>query len=126
MVQQVTHNIKVSVKTNFEGVFPEGTAHQYAFSYTVTIENQGQHAVQLKSRFWRIKDALHPTEVVSGEGVIGEQPIIEPGNLHQYSSGCVLASPLGSMQGYYLMKTSFETLEIKIPFFKLSAPFALN
>jgi len=126
MVQQVTHNIRVSVKTSYEGVFQEGSKKQYAFSYTVSIENQGQHAVQLKSRFWRIKDALHPTEIVAGEGVIGEQPIIEPGNSHSYSSGCILVSPIGSMQGYYLMKTSFETLQIKIPLFKLSAPFALN
>ncbi|MEZ4778444.1 MAG: Co2+/Mg2+ efflux protein ApaG [Flavobacteriaceae bacterium] len=126
MVQQVTHNIKVSVETNFEGSFYSDHKKQYAFSYTVLIENQSQHAVQLKSRFWLIKDALNETETVEGEGVIGEQPIIEPGTKHQYNSGCILVSPFGSMQGYYKMKTPFAEIEVGIPLFKLSAPFAMN
>ncbi|MBW2936648.1 Co2+/Mg2+ efflux protein ApaG [Aureisphaera sp. CAU 1614] len=126
MVQQVTHNIKVSVETYFEGSFYSDQKKQYAFSYEVLIENQSQHSVQLNSRFWLIKDALNETETVEGEGVIGEQPIIEPGGKHQYNSGCVLVSPFGSMQGYYKMKTPFSEIEVTIPLFKLNAPFAMN
>lgn len=126
MVQQVTHNIKVSVETSFEGSFYSDHKKQYAFSYTVIIENQSQHPVQLKSRFWLIKDALNETETVEGEGVIGEQPIIEPGAKHQYNSGCILVSPFGSMQGYYKMKTPFTEIEVGIPLFKLNASFAMN
>ncbi|MEZ4875579.1 MAG: Co2+/Mg2+ efflux protein ApaG [Flavobacteriaceae bacterium] len=126
MVQQVTHNIKVSVETAFEGSFLTDHKKHYAFSYAVLIENNSQHSVQLKSRFWLIKDALNETETVEGEGVIGEQPILEPGGKHQYNSGCILVSPFGSMQGHYKMKTPFAEIEVGIPLFKLSAPFAMN
>ncbi len=85
-----------------------------------------QHSVQLKSRYWLIKDALNETETVEGEGVIGEQPILQPGGKHQYSSGCVLVSPFGSMQGHYTMQTPFQQIEVTIPIFTLNAPFAMN
>lgn len=126
MIQQVTHNIRISVETMFEGSFYSDQKKQYAFTYQITIENMSQHSVQLKSRYWLIKDALNETETVEGEGVIGEQPILQPGGKHQYSSGCVLVSPFGSMQGHYVMQTPFQQIEVTIPIFTLNAPFAMN
>jgi ApaG protein len=126
MVQQVTQGIKVSVETEFEGSFYREHKKRYAFSYQVTIENHSDAAVQLTSRYWLIKDALNNTEVVEGPGVIGQQPIIEPGELHSYNSGCVLVSPYGSMQGHYAMITTEKEIKVGIPLFRLNAPFAMN
>jgi len=126
MVHQVTQGIKVSVETQFEGSFYRDHIKKYAFSYQVTIENHSDTQVQLTSRYWLIKDALNNSEIVEGPGVIGQQPIIEPGGLHAYNSGCVLVSPYGSMQGYYTMITPEKKIKVGIPLFKLNAPFAMN
>ena len=126
MVQQVTQGIKVSVETQFEGTVYKDHIKQYAFSYRVTIENQSNTQVQLTSRYWIIKDALNSLEIVEGKGVIGLQPMIDPGNKHTYNSGCLLVSPIGSMQGYYKMISREKEIKANIPLFKLSAPFAMN
>ncbi|QNJ96888.1 Co2+/Mg2+ efflux protein ApaG [Constantimarinum furrinae] len=128
MTQQVTQGIKVSVATGFEGTFYKDHKLQYAFSYTITIENQGKDAVQLNSRYWKIKDALNNTVIVEGEGVVGLKPVIQPGEQHSYNSGCLLLSPFGAMHGYYAMVNFSSTRKFKvaIPSFKLSAPFAIN
>jgi ApaG protein len=128
MTQQVTQGIKVTVDTGFEGTFYKDHKLQYAFSYTITIENQGKDAVQLNSRYWKIKDALNHTETVEGEGVVGQKPVIQPGEQHSYSSGCLLLSPFGAMHGYYSMVnfSSTRRFKVAIPSFKLSAPFAIN
>ena len=103
MVQQVTSGIKISVETNFEGSFYKNYKIQFAFGYTVTIENQSKDSVQLYARHWEIMDALNNVEVVTGEGVIGEKPVLKPGESHTYTSGCLLTSPFGAMQGHYSM-----------------------
>ncbi len=128
MVQQVTQGIKVSVDTGFEGTFYKQNKKQYAFSYTITIENQSKDVVQLTSRHWRISDALNEVEIVEGDGVIGEKPVIQPGGKHMYSSGCLLFSPFGSMRGYYNMVNFSNTrkFRVAIPTFKLSEPSAMN
>ncbi|MEP6260932.1 MAG: Co2+/Mg2+ efflux protein ApaG [Gillisia sp.] len=128
MVQQVTSGIKISVETSFEGSFYKNHKMTFAFGYQITIENQSKDSVQLTSRFWRIKDALNNTEIVQGEGVIGQKPVLKPGESHTYNSGCLLTSPFGSMRGYYNMInfTSSRKFKVSIPSFKLSAPFALN
>ena len=128
MVQQVTQGIKISVITLFEGTFHKDHKLHYAFKYTITIENQSKDVVQLTSRKWNIKDALNNTEIVEGEGVIGQKPVIEPGEKHSYSSGCLLVSPIGAMKGHYNM-INFSTtsaFKVKIPVFKLVAPFAIT
>ncbi len=128
MVQQVTKGIKISVETHFEGTFFKDYKIQFAFGYKVTIENQSNHLVQLFAREWTILDALNNEEFVSGEGVIGKKPILKPGELHTYTSGCLLTSPFGAMLGCYNM-INLETdkkFKVAIPAFKLSAPFALN
>ena len=128
MVQQVTRGIKISVETNFEGTFYKNYKVHFAFGYMVTIENQSKDAVQLNSRHWEILDALNNTELVDGEGVIGKKPVLKPGESHTYTSGCLLTSPFGAMQGHYNMINLNNTTKFKvtIPAFKLSAQFALN
>ncbi|WP_044402577.1 Co2+/Mg2+ efflux protein ApaG [Lacinutrix sp. Hel_I_90] len=128
MVQQVTQGIKISVETNFEGTFYKNYKIHYAFGYRVTIENQSKDSVQLNARQWTILDALNNVETVSGEGVIGKKPVLKPGESHSYSSGCLLTSPFGAMQGFYSMInfTTTKKFNVTIPTFKLSAPFAIN
>lgn len=128
MVQQITKDVKISVETNFEGTFYKNHKLHYAFGYQVTIENQGKDAVQLNTRKWTIYDALNNIEEVEGEGVIGQKPVIKPGEYYTYSSGCLLASPFGTMSGFYNMinLTITESFKVAIPKFYLSAPFATN
>lgn len=128
MVQQITKGIKISVETTFEGSFYRNYKIQYAFGYKVTIENQSKDSVQLQSRHWEILDALNNEEIVDGEGVIGKKPVLKPGESHTYTSGCLLTSPFGAMQGYYTMVnfTTTKKFNVDIPTFKLSAPFAIN
>lgn len=128
MMQQVTSGIKISVNTNFEGTFYKNYKINYAFGYNITIENLSKDVVQLNSRYWKIKDALNTVEIVKGEGVIGETPIINPGESYTYNSGCVLHSPFGSMHGYYNMVnfSTSKSFKVFVPSFKLSAPFSLN
>src|SRR5210317_1805427 len=126
MFHQVTHNIKVSVNTQFKGLYFGGKQPYHNFSYTITIENLSEHTVQLISRYWLIRDALNKIEIVKGLGVIGEQPILKPGEIHQYSSGCLLIAPIGSMEGHYIMRMTEKELQVNIPNFRLNAPFAIN
>ena len=128
MVQQITKGIKISVETNFEGSFYKNYKMQYAFGYTITIENQSKDSVQLYGRHWEIMDALNHTETVTGEGVVGKKPVIQPGESYTYTSGCLLSSPFGAMQGYYNMInfTTTKKFQVVIPTFKLSTPFAVN
>ncbi|GAA4238468.1 Co2+/Mg2+ efflux protein ApaG [Postechiella marina] len=128
MVQQITQGIKISVETHFEGSFYKNYKIQFAFGYTVTIENQSKDSVQLNARHWEIMDALNNVEIVDGDGVIGLKPVLKPGESHTYTSGCLLTSPFGAMTGYYSM-VNFSTTQkfnVDIPTFKLSAPFAIN
>ncbi len=128
MVQQVTRGIKITVETTFEGTFYKNHKMHFAFGYNVTIENQSKDSVQLMARHWKITDALNIPETVDGEGVIGKKPVLKPGESHTYSSGCLLTSPFGAMEGFYQMInfTTTRKFKVKIPTFKLSAPFALN
>lgn len=128
MVQQVTKGIKISVKTFFEGTFFKNKRMHFAFRYTITIENQGKDAVQLVSRYWKITDSLNKKEIVSGDGVVGKKPVINPGQSHTYTSGCLLLSSFGAMTGYYTMVnfTNTNRFRVEVPSFRLYAPFALN
>lgn len=127
-MQQVTRGIRISVETIFEGTFYKNHKMHFAFGYEITIENQSKDSVQLMERHWLIKDSLNHSETVDGEGVIGKKPVLKPGESHTYTSGCLLTSPFGSMSGYYRMInfTTARKFKVKVPTFKLSAPFALN
>jgi ApaG protein len=128
MISQITKGIQISVRTHFEGVYFKNLLSHYAFTYEITIENQSKDSVQLMSRHWEIFDALKDKEIVDGEGVIGQKPVIKPGEKHSYSSGCLLAAPTGAMKGFYRMInfTTTKSFKVEIPIFKLNAPFALN
>jgi len=128
MVSQITRGIKISVLTTFEGTYFKNHKIHFAFSYEITIENHSKDSVQLTSRHWDIFDSLNDVETVDGEGVIGKKPVLKPGELHSYSSGCLLLSPFGSMRGYFNMVnfTTTRSFKVIVPSFRLSAPFALN
>ena len=128
MVSQITRGIKISVLTTFEGTYFKNHKIHFAFSYEVTIENHSKDSVQLTSRHWEIFDSLNDLETVDGEGVIGKKPVLKPGEIHTYSSGCLLSSPFGAMCGWFNMVnfTSTKTFKVIVPSFRLSAPFALN
>ena len=128
MVTQITKGIKVSVESSFEGTYYKESKLHYAFEYSVKIENQSKELVQLDSRHWVILDSLNEEETVDGEGVIGKKPVLKPGQSHTYNSGCLLASPYGTMYDYYRMinLNSTKKFNVMIPVFKLSAPFSLN
>jgi ApaG protein len=128
MIQQVTKGIKISVTTHYEGFLGHEHKTSYAFSYTISIENNSKDTVQLISRHWNILDALNATQVVTGQGVIGMKPVLEPGEVHTYSSGCMLLAPIGAMHGTFTMinfstKTAFK---VEIPTFRLFTDFAMN
>lgn len=128
MVSQVTQGIRVSVITNFEGIYFKNYKICYAFTYHITIENQSKDSVQLLSRYWEIFDALNEKEIVMGEGVVGQKPIIKSGESYTYNSGCLLVSPFGAMKGYFMMVnfTSTKKFKVTVPIFRLGAVYALN
>ncbi|WP_428647571.1 Co2+/Mg2+ efflux protein ApaG [Roseibium sp.] len=123
----ITEGIEVSVEPFYldDESKPEESA--FIWAYMVEIHNGGTEPVQLKSRYWLITDALGRQEEVRGEGVIGEQPVIEPGETYEYSSHCPLATDSGIMAGSYSMErpdgTSFEVM---IPAFSLDLPDAIR
>lgn len=128
MVTQITRGIKISVQTTFEGTYFKNHQINFAFGYHITIENHSKDSVQLMSRHWDIHDALHFKETVDGEGVVGKKPVLKPGETYTYSSGCLLCSPHGSMNGHFNMInfTTTKSFKVMVPTFNLSAPFALN
>ena len=128
MIQQVTQGIRISVVSFFEGTYFKNYRIHFSFGYRISISNQGKDIVQLQSRHWKIFDALKATSIVDGEGVVGKKPVIKPGQVYTYQSGCLLSSPLGAMQGHYNMINLATTKKFRayIPKFELSPPFALN
>jgi ApaG protein len=96
---------------------------RYVFAYTVTIRNLGRSSVQLQGRYWRITNGHGRDTEVQGEGVVGEQPHIAPGEEFQYTSGAVIETPLGTMQGHYVMVDFHgEQFLVDIPVFSLAVP----
>ena len=118
-----TRSITVTVEPEFLADQSDPDEHRFVWAYHVRIENQGNQTVQLKSRYWRITDELGHVQEVSGAGVIGEQPTLEPGDSFEYTSGTPLGTPSGIMQGHYVMETeSGETFPATIPAFSLDSP----
>jgi ApaG protein len=123
----VTEGIRVAVKPAF---WPERSAPesgQFAFTYTVEIENEGKEPATLRSRHWLITDAEGVVEEVRGDGVVGKQPRLEPGERFEYTSWAMLKTPFGTMRGsYFLTRPDGSTFEAKIGEFVLSLPHALH
>lgn len=115
--------IDIKVATRFIPEQSEPNANRYVFAYTVTMTNQGQEQAQLLNRYWLITDSNGKKTEVQGPGVVGEQPIILPGDNYSYTSGCILETELGTMEGHYEFKASNEDLfKQPIPVFRLSIP----
>lgn len=128
MITIITKGIKVSVETNYQPEHSQPVHEHFVFTYRITIENNSSNTVQLKARHWDILDATYPKHEVDGEGVVGKQPILEPGEIHQYVSGCNLRSGVGKMKGYYIMERVMDgrLFNVEIPEFTMIAPFKLN
>jgi ApaG protein len=125
----ITKGIKVSVETFFQGGHSNQNENKFIHAYRITIENLGtEESVQLLRRHWMIFDSNSEVKEVEGEGVIGQQPIIEPGGQHQYVSLCNLQTTIGKMYGSYEMLnlSTGKTFHVDIPKFDLIAPFLLN
>jgi ApaG protein len=117
----------VTVKSEYIPERSSLSSRQFAFAYTVRIENQGQETAQLRSRHWVITDANGGVQEVRGEGVVGAQPTLRPGENFEYTSWCVLATPSGSMRGTYQMVTDKgQTFDAEIASFRLALPQTLN
>lgn len=122
----MSNKILVSVKTNYvaDQTLPK---QRYVYSYTITIANEGDEPAQLISRHWLIRDAKDNLQEVQGIGVIGEQPHIAPGTSYTYTSGVVLETETGIMEGTYHMRTdSGELFDAEIPTFALVPPHAIH
>lgn len=128
MVTEKTQGIKVSVETEYQPKYSSPRQLHYVFTYKVIIENESNHTIQLKRRHWFIRDAAYTEREVEGEGVVGQQPIIEPGQEHVYVSGCNLKSGIGKMYGTYLMEKIIDgkEFEVTIPEFTMIVPDRFN
>jgi len=125
--EAVTHNIRVEVLSEHSRENSRPLEDVWVFQYTVRITNQGSETVQLISRHWIITDAFQHVEEVRGPGVVGEQPVLEPGKSFQYSSWCPIHTPMGTMRGtYQMICTDGSPFEIEIAPFLLKAPYAVN
>jgi ApaG protein len=123
----LTDSIRIEVQTAFLADQSDPPDDRYVFAYTITIRNQGKLPARLLTRHWLITDANGKIEEVRGDGVIGEQPRILPGQLHRYSSGAVLDTPVGTMEGSYnMLSDDGISFEAHIPRFRLAVPGILN
>ena len=121
------YDLNVGVKTEFLAEQSDPSRNRYVFAYRITITNSGIQSAQLMSRKWIITDGDGKIQEVSGEGIVGQQPIIEPGQQHQYTSGTVLETKVGSMSGSYSMiAADGHEFSAPIPSFTLSYPNALH
>ncbi len=121
---EVTRSIKVSVRPTYLEDRSAPDDCQFFWAYEVTIENVGSETVQLLSRSWRITDARGEIHTVNGPGVVGEQPVLEPGDKFQYTSGVPLATPSGIMDGtYHMANERSENFDVRIPAFSLDSPY---
>ena len=128
MITQSTSGVSISVEYEYQPEYSNPDNMHYMFAYRITIENISDHTIQLLSRHWDIFDSIGETKEVDGDGVVGLQPILAPGESHQYISGCNLKSEVGYMEGYYTMKREVDNylFEVNIPRFNLIASFKLN
>src|SRR5579864_3586266 len=127
MSEAVTANLRVEVLARYAAENSRPLAEEWVFEYTVRITNQGLDTVQLLSRHWIITDALENTEEVKGPGVVGEQPVLAPGESFKYSSWCPLKTPTGVMRGtYQMIGTRGNQFDIEIAPFALKAPYTVN
>ncbi len=121
------YRIQVAVQVRYLADQSDEADNRHVFAYTITLTNEGEHAVQLLSRHWVITDANSHVQEVKGKGVVGEQPVIKPGQRFEYTSGTVLATQVGTMAGSYKMQVvDGGEFSVPIPQFVLSVPRVLH
>lgn len=128
MVTAITQGVKISVETTYQDEYSNPAGEHFMFAYRINIENLTDYTIQLRRRQWFIFDSNGSVREVEGEGVVGQQPILHPGDMHSYVSGCQLSTDIGSMRGYYLMQRTADDSEfsVEIPEFELVVPYRLN
>ena len=128
MVQQVTEGISLMVETFYQPTQSNPLSSEYLFAYRISIENLTMFPIKLLSRHWHILDSNGTHREVQGEGVVGQQPVIDPGNTYQYTSGAGLRSDMGKMYGTYLIEHLFnkKKITVAIPEFQLIVPAKMN
>ena len=126
-MSESAHRIRVEVETSYLSEQSEPGEGRYVFAYTITIHNEGQVAARLLARHWLITDANGKVEEVRGDGVIGEQPYLKPGQGFRYSSGAILDTPVGTMEGEYTLQADDgQQFDAPIPPFRLAMPGVLQ
>jgi len=124
--EKATEGIRVWVRPRYSLAESDPAEGNFVFSYQVGLANEGAQAAQLLFRHWRIHDSAAGDSHVDGEGVIGQQPVLAPGESHEYSSYCVLKSPVGFMEGYYTFaRPDGSRFRVDVPRFQLSGPLVL-
>jgi ApaG protein len=128
MDTKTTEGVKVTVTTNYLPDYSSPVQQHYVFAYKISIENNSEFTVKLLRRHWYIHDATGSMREVEGEGVVGQQPVLEPGESHEYVSGCNLKTGMGKMRGTYLMERMVDgkRFQVTIPEFTLIVPYKLN
>lgn len=128
MITAITQGIKISVETIYQDEYSNPSSDQYMFAYRIEIENLSDYTIQLLRRQWFIFDSAGTQKEVEGEGVIGVQPVLEPGESHAYVSGCQITTDIGSMKGNYSMVRMADDTHftVDIPEFQLIVPYRLN
>ncbi len=128
MPAAISNDIKISVETSYQNDKVNNAEGHHMFAYRITIENKGEYTIKLLRRHWDIIDSLDGFSEVEGEGVVGQQPVLEPGEQYTYVSGCALQGEFGKMFGYYTMQRQIDgkEFEVLIPEFIMIAPFKFN
>jgi ApaG protein len=128
MPTAITNNVKITVETAYQNIKFGKRGSEHMFAYRITIVNKGEYTIKLLRRHWFVIDPIGGNSEIEGEGVVGQTPVLEPGESHQYISGCSIQAEIGKMYGTYLMERQFDGKQFKvaIPEFYLIAPYLLN
>jgi len=127
MYRATTRNIQITVEPHFLEDRSSPEQNRYFWAYTIEIANLGKEQVQLRSRYWRITDARGHVEEVRGPGVVGEEPVLKPGEAFTYTSGCPLTTPSGIMAGAYQMEAAGGgAFQAEVPAFSLDSPYQVR
>ena len=128
MVSKISEGVQISVESFYQPDYSNPSNNEYMFAYRITLENHNDFTVKLLRRHWFIFDSNGQNREVEGEGVVGMQPVISPGEEYQYVSGCNLRTEMGKMYGTYLMENlnNKHRFDVNIPEFEMVVPFKMN
>ncbi len=128
MTTATTDSVQVSVLASYQPNYSNASQQHFLFAYQIFIKNNSDYTLQLKTREWHIFDSIGAHRKVEGEGVVGEQPVLGPGEEFSYTSSCNLCTDIGSMQGYFYMEriVDAQIIKVEIPKFALECNFKMN